>query len=48
MELMIALVLFIGLIVCWLLLPGSTTVQSAPEMTSTETAVGHTTASQPA
>lgn len=48
MEIMIALLLFAGLIVCWLLLPGSTTVQTTPEMTSVDTPVGHSTAGQPA
>lgn len=49
MEVIIALLLFVGLIVCWLLLPGSTTTaHTAPELVSTEGTTGHSAASQPA
>ena len=49
MELIVALVLFIGLIVSWLLLPGSTSGAERPELTPADANnVGRSTASQPA
>lgn len=46
MELVLALILFIGMIVSWLMLPGSTT--SEPVVTAETTERSTTTISQPA
>ena len=46
MEIVLALILFIGLIVAWLMLPGSTTGQPVATVETTERAPA--TASQPA
>jgi hypothetical protein len=47
MELIVAFVLFVGLIASWLLLPGSTSATETPEQTETASA-GRSTATQPA